>query len=659
MKTLPTQFTQPPILRAIGHERLFRFLEPFKDDLPGSLKDQPPPGSERSALCTLHSAFAPLASLFASPEILPEPLRTAISTLELVAAPENSDRLQAALTRHFPHIRFPTDTPLLARALELWLWSPQIILDLAAECAPSNPDANLAPGPAADAPSPSPQLEERVGERRPPNLPSSNSSSALHPPFPANSPLLAPKSDEATSLQNSNTPPFPSTKPLIHQSNNPILTPVLPWPEPVNGQALLDSLRSTVTRFVVLPVWAPETLALWILHTFAFHLREVSTYLGIESPQKQCGKTTLLTVLNELASRAVASTNISPPALFRVIEELSPTLLIDEADTFLRANDHLRGILNAGYKKKTSFVLRVVSQPPSIHEPVAPKSDGGGSTNPLVAPKSDEAPSPHHSNTPSHTRSTLHAPRSTLPTPRPSPLAPRPFSSWCPKAFATIHRLPDTLADRCIVIRMQRKTPNEQCERIINLDATTLKSQCTRFVSDHANEIATARPDLPPGLSDRAADIWEPLFALADLAGGNWPSLARQAAIALSASAQEASPIGSLLLDIFLLFSHNAVDRMFSRDLTEQLNGFSQRPWMEMTNGKGVTELWLSQQLRPYGIRPRTLRIGDQQAKGYFQEDCLDAFRRYIPKSELAALLELPAKPQNPAGPPPRPGPPV
>jgi putative DNA primase/helicase len=414
-----------------------------------------------------------------------------------------------------------------------------------------------------------------------------------------------------------------------------------------------------LVRFAVLPRWAGETLALWILHTFAFRSRDVTTYLGIESPEKQCGKTTLLTVLSELACRAVASANISPPALFRVIEDLSPTLLIDEADTFLHGNDALRGILNAGYKKKTSFVLRVVSQS-SIHEPVAPKSDGGGSTNPLVAPKSDEggtiqsapSPSPHHSNTPSDTRSTLHAPRSTLPTPR-------PFSSWCPKVFATIHRLPDTLADRCIVIWMHRKLPNEQCERLKELDATTLRSQCARFASDHAEQIAAAQPPLPPGLSDRAADIWEPLLALADLAGGEWPELARQAAIGLSATTDQTNPIGSLLLDIFLLFSHNAADRMFSRDLTQQLNGFSQRPWMETTNGKGVTELWLSQQLRPYGIRPRTLRIGDQQAKGYFQEDCLDAFRRYIPRSELAAFLELPAKPQNPPGPPPKPGPPV
>jgi hypothetical protein len=111
--------------------------------------------------------------------------------------------------------------------------------------------------------------------------------------------------------------------------------------ENCNGQLLLDELESLFNRFVVLPEWAPETLALWVLHTYAFELRDVSTYLGIESPEKRCGKTTLLGVLSKLANRPVAAANISSSAFFRVIEEMRPTLLIDEADTFLRNNDEL------------------------------------------------------------------------------------------------------------------------------------------------------------------------------------------------------------------------------------------------------------------------------------------------------------------------------
>src|SRR3982751_6411062 len=92
---------------------------------------------------------------------------------------------------------------------------------------------------------------------------------------------------------------------------------------------------------------------------------EVSTYLGVESPEKRCGKTTFLSVLSELVNRAVALANISSPAVYRAIEEKRPTLLIDEADTFLQGNDELRGILNSGYTRKSAHVIPVINQPPS------------------------------------------------------------------------------------------------------------------------------------------------------------------------------------------------------------------------------------------------------------------------------------------------------
>jgi putative DNA primase/helicase len=385
-------------------------------------------------------------------------------------------------------------------------------------------------------------------------------------------------------------------------------------------------------RFVVLPRWAAETLALWTLHTHAFQLRHVTTYLGIESPEKRCGKTTLLTVQSELVNRPIVAANISSPAFFRAIEELRPTLLIDEADTLLGANDELRGILNSGYTRKTAFVLRVTPAPVSHSPPLSHPMGEGPGVRASAIPQSELTQHATRITDPGITdsapRSTLHAPHSSL----------ARFSSWCPKAIAAIGRLPDTLADRCIIIRMQRKTSHETCERLRNLDATTLRRQCARFVLDHHQAIADATPDLPPGLNDRAADIWEPLLALADLAGAHWPALARQAALGLTASSQDHSPIGSLLLDILFLFVRGSADRIFSRDLVEGLSWFTDHPWAQMVKGKKITELWLSQRLRPYGIRPKTIWIGETQAKGYLQDDLAEAFRRYIPKSELEAL---------------------
>src|SRR5204862_3717127 len=124
------------------------------------------------------------------------------------------------------------------------------------------------------------------------------------------------------------------------------------------------------------------------------------------------------------------------------------------------------------------------------------------------------------------------------------------YSCWCPKVMAAIGRLPDTLADRCIIITMQRKMPGEKCERMRELNAADFRKRCTEFVRDNSDAIAQARPQTPSGLNDRAADIWEPLLAIADLAGGDWPQLAREAAQQLSSSDDEITLVGYFLKDL-------------------------------------------------------------------------------------------------------------
>lgn len=385
-----------------------------------------------------------------------------------------------------------------------------------------------------------------------------------------------------------------------------------PSPEPVDGRLLLDDLAALFTTYVVLPKFAAEALALFTVHTHAFQLRDVTAYLGVESPLKRCGKSTLLAVLSTLVNRPVISSNISPSAFFRVIEETRPTLLIDEADTLLKGNDELRGILNSGYTRSTAFVVRVANQPPQTADVYASRA----------APPENSA---------SWVRPATLPPTSSLAV----------FSSWCPKVMAAIGHLPDTLSDRCIVIRMQRKTARELCERLRNLKpaAQELKSRCARFVLDHANTIAGARPAIPAELNDRAADVWEPLLAIADIAGGHWPEQARLAAVALAESSTDSSPIGSLFLDILVLFTKDKIERVFTRALVDWLNRFPNRAWAELNSGKPIDELWLSRQLRPYGIRPKTIRIGDCVARGYVRADFTDCFKRYISRVEFKALL--------------------
>jgi hypothetical protein len=220
------------------------------------------------------------------------------------------------------------------------------------------------------------------------------------------------------------------------------------------------------------------------------------------------------------------------------------------------------------------------------------------------------------------------------------------FSCWCPKVMAAIGRLPDTLADRCIVIRMERKTIHEDCERLRKFETSNLRERCAQFVRQDRAAIASAEPEIPESLHDRAADIWEPLFVLADLAGGDWPRKAREAAEGLATGAQCRSPIGAFLIDIYYAMAVAKTDRISSRELVIWLNGFTDRPWHDLPGlrivncgqRKEVTELWLAQQLRPYGIRPRTIRIGDKTPKGYTEADLLNPFKRYVPRSEWEAF---------------------
>jgi putative DNA primase/helicase len=419
--------------------------------------------------------------------------------------------------------------------------------------------------------------------------------------------LLSPvKSEPEIGVDSSS--PVVSSSSSLPSAENPLPICVNLCPSVVENSSpaglLLNDLVSILRRFVILSPHAAETLALWILHTYAYQLRDVSTYIGIESPGKGCGKTTLLRVLGKLVRKPVSTANVSPSALFRVIEELQPTLLIDEADTFLRNNDELRGILNAGYTPDTAFVLRAVSESSSS------SSSCSSSTDSDVLFASANNPSIHQSITP------------------PPGSGFRQFSTWCPKAIAMIGRLPETLGDRCIIIRMQKKSRDQKCERIRDLNVGDLPARCEQFVKANADTIAKARPAIPAQLGDRAADIWEPLLVLADIAGTEWSGLARAAATLTTQKAQEVNPTAALLADVKSVFEARQADRLWSRTVATALNEMSDRPWRELTYGARLTEAWLSRFLRTFGIKNRNISIDGIQARGYYLEDCLQAIVR-------------------------------
>ena len=182
-----------------------------------------------------------------------------------------------------------------------------------------------------------------------------------------------------------------------------------PWPEPVDGGQLLLTLIAALRAYVILPEHAYLPVALWILHAHAHDAAAISPILAIISPEKRCGKTTLLSLLLELTPKALLAANITAAAVFRAIEVWRPTLLVDEADTFLAEREELRGVINSGHNRRTAVIIRVVEE------------------NGEQVPKK--------------------------------------FSTWAPKAIAQIKDLPDTLQDRSVAIRLRRKLPGEKVAR--------------------------------------------------------------------------------------------------------------------------------------------------------------------------------------------------
>jgi len=348
-----------------------------------------------------------------------------------------------------------------------------------------------------------------------------------------------------------------------------------PWPEAVDGAALLDELAHTYRSFVSLPDGGAEALALWIVFTYALDAFDVAPILALCSPLKRCGKTTTEDVTSVLAKRPLAAANISAAALYRTVECFAPTLIVDEADTFLLTNLALRGIINSGHTRATAFVIRTAG-----HEP-------------------------------------------------------RIFSTWGPRMIALIGRLPATLEDRAIVVPMRRRAPGETVERIrrdtLLRRVDPLRRRATRWVADHLPSLRSANPAIPAELHDRQADNWWPLLAIADEAGGAWADLARTAARTLSGALVEGdnAAIIQLLADLHALFA--TADKLATATIIRHLAALEDRPWADYAQGDPITPRHLAKLLEGFGIKAKQIRQGAATRKGYLRSDFTDAFRRYLP----------------------------
>ncbi len=258
-----------------------------------------------------------------------------------------------------------------------------------------------------------------------------------------------------------------------------------PWHEPVDGADLLTELSGAIGAYVIMDAHQRDAAALWTVFAHAHDLRDYAPLLVVTAPTKRCGKTRLQETLAPLVPKPQPTSGITAALLPRLVEKHRPTLLIDEYDAQTAGDremaESLRGQLNSSFNKSSAVVLKLVPVP------------GGGWEE-------------------------------------------RQFSTWAPTCVAGIGMVPDTVKDRSVVIRLSRKPRDTKVRRLRGRDGgdlVVLARRVARFVNDNEYAIRNAEPASPDALNDRQADAWDPLLAIADLAGGSWPEQARNAAQAL------------------------------------------------------------------------------------------------------------------------------
>jgi hypothetical protein len=376
-------------------------------------------------------------------------------------------------------------------------------------------------------------------------------------------------------------------------------------PPAPSGKAVLDELRAALARYVILPSEeAAIAVVLWIAATHAQPAWAHAPRLVIRAPEKRCGKSRLLDVVEATCFRPLITVNASTAAIYRSIDDDPPTLLVDEADTIFGstksadANEDLRGLLNAGHQRNR----------PAIRW--------------------------------DHVNRQLER-----------------CPTFAMAALAGIGAMPDTIEDRSVVIHMRRRAPGETVAPYRHRrDRPTLRTVAENLAAWLRPALAAlelAEPAMP--VEDRAADTWEPLVTIADHAGGAWPDLARGAVVALTANPDDADTASlrtRLLLDCRTAFAGQ--DAIPTTRLLQLLNTDLEAPWSEH-GPAGLTGRRLAVMLRDYGIHSANIRFPDgTQSKGYTRAEFADAWRRYCPPEphppELAPEPSHPSPPSSALG---------
>jgi hypothetical protein len=353
-----------------------------------------------------------------------------------------------------------------------------------------------------------------------------------------------------------------------------------------NASKILTDLYDFTGRFIAYPsVQAHVAHVLWIAHTHVMLAWESTPRFAVLSPEPSSGKTRVLEITELVVPNPVEAINVTPAYLFRKVGEdgAKPTILYDEIDTVFgpkaKENEEIRGLLNAGHRR------------------------GAVAGRCVVRGKTVET---------------------------------EEISAFSAVALAGLGWLPDTILTRSVIIRMRRRAPDEKVtpfrRRVHGPAGHVLRARLAAWAAGIVQEMTDARPDMPAGIEDRDADVWEPLLAIADSAAGVWPDRAREAAKGLVGAARDAEPsLGlRLLADLRIIFNTSDKAALPTSVILQRLVDLPESPWGDL-HGRAINDRTLAKKLRQYGIKSKDIFVQERALKGYSRDDIHDAWTRYLP----------------------------
>lgn len=346
----------------------------------------------------------------------------------------------------------------------------------------------------------------------------------------------------------------------------------------------LDDVHTFLGRFVAYPSeHAHNAHTLWVAHTHLMDAWESTPRLAFLSPEPASGKTRALEATELLVPNPVEAVNVTPAYLFRKVghEDGPPTVLFDEIDTVFgpraKDNEEVRGLLNAGHRRGAVAGRCVVR-------------------GKIV--ETEEIP------------------------------------AYCAVAIAGLGEIPDTILSRAVVVRMRRRGPQERVEayrrRVVIDEGQRLAARLAAWADTIRQDVTDAWPEMPATIEDRDSDVWEPLLAVADAAGGDWPERARRSAVALVALSKAGTPSLGIRLLADLRDVLQGEDALPTEDVLTGLLAIDEAPWNEIARGKPLNPRGLAQRLKQYGVGSRNIRTDGAVLKGYKVDDLQDAWSRYL-----------------------------